>query len=117
MRCVSTVTNRSCSCVVQGVADHSNLSAPAQPRADGLPPRPDTTVIDVCLLGVIYSAQLALHFFRQNTSKGGKFVSTSSMAGIYPSKPMPLYTAAKHGVSLLLLQVFIHNIWVRSKER
>lgn len=86
--------------VNQGIADNSKLSAPAKPRADGLPARPDTTVIDINLVGVAYSAYLALHFFRQNANKGGKLVSTSSMAGLYPSRFMPLYTASKHGVSL-----------------
>jgi len=51
-------------------------------------------------MGAVYSAYLALHFFRKNESKAGKFVSTSSMAGLYPAVGIPLYTAAKHGVCL-----------------
>lgn len=56
-------------------------------------------VIQVCLEGVINSCYLALHYFRKNANRSGKIVSTSSMAGLYPSTGLPLYTAAKHGVS------------------
>lgn len=47
---------------------------------------------------VVYAAWLSLHYFRKNSDKKGKFVSTSSMCGLYPGEGIPLYTAAKHGV-------------------
>lgn len=47
---------------------------------------------------VVYSAWLALHYFRKNATKSGKLVNTSSMAGLYPVDALPLYTAANHGV-------------------
>lgn len=78
-----------------------NFYETAKEREDGSPAKPDETVVDVCLNGVIYSAYLALHYFRKNPNKGGKIVSTSSMCGLYPGTGIPLYTAAKHGVSTI----------------
>ena len=65
---------------------------------NGAPPQPDLLTIDVSLVSSIWSAYLALHFFRKNACKGGKLVFTSSSAGLYPSSEMLLYGAAKHGV-------------------
>lgn len=62
--------------------------------------KPNTAALDICLTGVVYSAYLALHYFRKNPDKAGKLVSTASMAGLYPSLSLPVYTSAKHGVSL-----------------
>lgn len=81
----------------KGFGDRMDFYATAAERADGTPARPDTSVMDVCLTGVVYSAYLALHFFRKNANKAGKLVSTSSMCGLYPGEGIPLYTAAKHG--------------------
>lgn len=77
-----------------------NFYEPVKDREDGSPAKPNVVVVDVCLYAVIYSAWLALHYFRKNENKGGRFVSTSSMCGLYPGQSIPLYTAAKHGVSM-----------------
>ncbi|KIV91480.1 hypothetical protein PV10_06015 [Exophiala mesophila] len=81
-----------------GVSDRTDLIEPAEELENGAPPRPDTFVVDVCLLGVIYASYLALHFFRKNTTQGGKLVMTSSIAGIYSAPGVSVYAAAKHGV-------------------
>ncbi|KAJ9651279.1 hypothetical protein H2198_009433 [Neophaeococcomyces mojaviensis] len=81
-----------------GFGDKQDFYAQAEERADGSPAKPNISVIDVCLLGVVYSAFLALHYFRKNDGKKGKLVSTSSLCGLYPGEGIPLYTAAKHGV-------------------
>ena len=47
---------------------------------------------------MVYSAYLALHYFRKTEGGKGKLVFTSSMAGLYPAGLIPLYCAAKHGV-------------------
>lgn len=83
----------------KGFGDRMNFYATAEEREDGTPPRPDISVMDACLTGVVYSAYLALHYFRKNPNKSGKLVSTSSMCGLYPGEGIPLYTAAKHGLS------------------
>ena len=81
-----------------GIGDRINFYALAAERPDGSPEKPNVDVIDVCLMGVVWCAYLSLHYFRKNANKGGKFVATSSMAGLYPGDGIPLYTAAKHGV-------------------
>jgi 15-hydroxyprostaglandin dehydrogenase (NAD) len=82
-----------------GIADRIDFTKPVEEDGSGAPPKPDVVVIDICLYGCIYAAYLALHFFRKNESRGGKLVMTSSMAGLYPAGSIPLYAAAKHGVS------------------
>ncbi|ETI22720.1 hypothetical protein G647_06796 [Cladophialophora carrionii CBS 160.54] len=84
-----------------GIGDRMNFYAPAttcHPNLPGIPAKPNELVIDICLNAMVYSAYLGLHFFRQNPSKGGKIVFTSSMCGLYPGDNIPLYTAAKHGI-------------------
>jgi 15-hydroxyprostaglandin dehydrogenase (NAD) len=81
-----------------GIGDRIDFLKPVEEDTSGAPPKPDAVVIDICLYGVVYSAYLALHFFRKNPSKTGKLVMTSSMAGIYPAGSISLYGAAKHGV-------------------
>ncbi|EUC49606.1 hypothetical protein COCMIDRAFT_1647 [Bipolaris oryzae ATCC 44560] len=81
-----------------GILDRTNMYEPAKEREDGAPVKPDTSVIDICLTGVVYSAYLAVHYFRKNPGGIGKLVSTASMGGLYPSLQLPMYTAAKHGV-------------------
>lgn len=82
-----------------GIADRINFTKPVEEDESGAPPRPDVVVVDIDLYGCIYTAYLALHFFRKNENKGGKLVMTSSMAGLYPTSAISLYGAAKHGVS------------------
>jgi NAD(P)-dependent dehydrogenase (short-subunit alcohol dehydrogenase family) len=83
----------------QGIGDKIDFYAPAAERADGTPAKPDTTVVDVDLMACIYGTYLALHYMRKNPNKKGKIVYTSSMCGLYSGDMIPLYTAAKHGVS------------------
>lgn len=79
--------------------DRADFCAPAQETEQGAPIQIDTTVIDVDLYGVVWSSYLALHYFGKNPSKAGKLVMTSSTAGVYAVSEVPLYAAAKHGVS------------------
>ncbi|KIW24613.1 uncharacterized protein PV07_10318 [Cladophialophora immunda] len=81
-----------------GIGDRIEFCSPMPEGPNGAPPKPDTLVVDICLYGVIWTGYLALHFFRKNPSKAGKLVFTSSLAGVYPAAPVPLYGAAKHGV-------------------
>ncbi|EXJ75451.1 uncharacterized protein A1O5_02147 [Cladophialophora psammophila CBS 110553] len=81
-----------------GISDRTDIVEPAEEQDNGAPQRPDTSVLDVCLLGVVYTSYLALHFFRKNESKGGSLVMTSSIAGIYAAPGVSIYAAAKHGV-------------------
>ena len=82
-----------------GIGDRIDWFAPAKEMADGSPEKPDTMVLDICLTSAIWCSYLALHYFRKNEGKGGRLVFTSSQCGFYPGSTIPIYTAAKHGVS------------------
>ncbi|CAI4213474.1 unnamed protein product [Parascedosporium putredinis] len=63
-----------------------------------VPKKPTTIVVDVDLVGVIYSVNLALHHFRKHGSgRGGRIVITSSQVGIHAFPTGPIYGAAKAG--------------------
>ncbi|OAA54248.1 NAD(P)-binding domain protein [Niveomyces insectorum RCEF 264] len=63
---------------------------------------PTLVVLDVNLRGVLYSAKLALSFFRRYPAPdgpgGGSFVATASAASYLDTPGIPVYNAAKHGV-------------------
>lgn len=83
-----------------GIGDRIDFYAPAtELLANGAPKKPDSLVVDICLYGCIWASYLAMHYFRMNPDGAGKIVMTSSMCGIYVGDSIPLYTAAKHGVS------------------
>ncbi|OAL32578.1 hypothetical protein AYO20_07888 [Fonsecaea nubica] len=85
-----------------GISEREEFaSAAAQPEATEST-TPDTSVIDVCLVGVAYSAKLALQYFRKRPSSYGRLVVTSIQAGIYSSDTHPLYSAAKFGAVALV---------------
>jgi 15-hydroxyprostaglandin dehydrogenase (NAD) len=83
---------------VQGIGERSKFYEPKEELPEGFPPKPSTLTLEVNLLGVVYTAYLALHFFRKNTTKSGKLVMTSSASALYPSGSLALYAAAKHAV-------------------
>ncbi|KAH6632882.1 3-beta-hydroxysteroid dehydrogenase [Boeremia exigua] len=62
------------------------------------PPELDRN-IDINLKSTINTAYLAQHYMRKNKEKGKAcLVFNASIAGIYPVRFCPVYTAAKHGV-------------------
>lgn len=67
--------------------------------SDTEPVKPGTLILDINLTGVIYGANLAIFYMRQNPVKGGKIVVTASATGLHAVPSSPLYTASKHGVS------------------
>jgi 15-hydroxyprostaglandin dehydrogenase (NAD) len=83
----------------QGIGDRIDITEPAKETENGTSPRPDTLVLEICLLGVLFTSYLALHFFRKNGSKTGNIVMTSSIAGLYAAPGVSVYGAATHGVS------------------
>lgn len=80
-----------------GVGERKNFYA----KTDNIscPPPELDSIIDIDLKSVINSAYLAQHYFRMNP-KGQQacLILNSSIAGIYPVRFCPIYTAAKHGV-------------------
>lgn len=63
------------------------------------PAKPNTVVVNVDLVGALYSVNLALFFLRKNEGRGGRIIITSSQVGIHPFPTGPIYGAAKAGVS------------------
>lgn len=64
--------------------------------------KPDLTVIDLDLVGVMYTVSLAVQQFRRQEPKGGfrgKIGCVASVCGFYCVPTLPVYTAAKHGVN------------------
>jgi len=65
--------------------------------------RPDLTVLDVDLTGVMYTVSLALQQFRRQDvgeyGFRGKIGCVASVCGFYCCPTLPIYTAAKHAVT------------------
>jgi len=64
--------------------------------------KPDLTIIDLDLTGVLYTVSLAVQQFRRQEVKGGfrgKIGCVASVCGFYCVPTLPIYTAAKHGVN------------------
>ncbi|KAJ9612021.1 hypothetical protein H2200_003616 [Cladophialophora chaetospira] len=81
-----------------GIGEHIKFYEQKEELPEGFPAKPSTLTLEVNLLGVVYTAYLALHFFRKNASKGGTLVMTSSASALYPSPGLALYSSAKHAV-------------------
>ncbi|KAI0554818.1 15-hydroxyprostaglandin dehydrogenase [Xylaria curta] len=69
----------------------------------GEPEQPRLKVLDINLVGNIYSVKLAHHYMQFNTPDAttglrGSIVCTASNAGLYPFPPQPLYAASKHAI-------------------
>ncbi|KAK4216315.1 15-hydroxyprostaglandin dehydrogenase [Rhypophila decipiens] len=76
----------------------------------GEPSKPKLKVLEVNLLGVVYSVKLATHYMKkkkprlpgtqddESLGRGGSIICTASNAGLYPFPIAPLYAASKAGV-------------------
>ncbi|KIW19955.1 hypothetical protein PV08_00530 [Exophiala spinifera] len=64
--------------------------------------KPDLSVLDIDLTGVLYTVSLAVQQFRKQqpgkTGFRGKIGCVASICGLYAVPTVPIYTAAKHGV-------------------
>lgn len=77
--------------------------------SDGELAAPDLSVLDVNLVGCMYTGKLALWWFKKNPTPGGALVLISSVGGysdgirlgrpyLMTGKGITLYKASKHGV-------------------
>jgi 15-hydroxyprostaglandin dehydrogenase (NAD) len=81
-----------------GVAETISIVKPLELSGTEVPPKPPLKTIDVNLYGPIYAAYLAIHYFRTNSPQtGGRYVVTSSCAGLYGQADLPLYCSSKFG--------------------
>ncbi|KAI0487107.1 15-hydroxyprostaglandin dehydrogenase [Xylaria cf. heliscus] len=67
------------------------------------PEEPRLKVLDVNLVGNVYSVKLAMHYMQRNTPDPttglrGSIVCTASNVGLYPFPTQPLYAASKHAI-------------------
>ncbi|KAF2624651.1 NAD(P)-binding protein [Macroventuria anomochaeta] len=64
--------------------------------------KPDLSVLDVDLTGVLYTVALALQHFRRHTRTKdgllGRIGLVASVCGLYCVPSLPIYTAAKHAL-------------------
>ena len=83
-----------------GIGDQDSLYTDSDmDSSTGLPKPLNLRTIDVNLNAVLQGVHFARHFFSEkNSRKGGHIVATSSVIGLYPNHPMPLYATSKHGV-------------------
>ena len=81
-----------------GIAESMDLAKPMDVPSGKTPQKPNLKTVDVNLYGPLYAAYLAVHYFRTNSpATGGRYVVTSSAAGLYGHVDLPLYSAAKFG--------------------
>jgi 15-hydroxyprostaglandin dehydrogenase (NAD) len=90
-----------------GVEERESTYSLSKPGEE--PNKPNLSTIEVDLNSVIYGLRLLRYYVRESaTGQGARMVVSSSMAGIYPMYLGPLYSAAKHGVSLLVSDIDIY---------
>lgn len=67
----------------------------------GEPVKPDLSILETNLVGVMYTTKLALHYFARQPEGSGRdrcLIMTSSLAGYADHNGAPQYSAAKFGV-------------------
>ncbi|EIM91644.1 NAD-P-binding protein [Stereum hirsutum FP-91666 SS1] len=74
--------------------------------------------INVNLIGVIYTIEAAVRYFRTHDVHPGRIVVTASLSSVFPLNTDPLYTASKAGVLALVrataAQTVRDNIYVNA---
>lgn len=86
-----------------GIAEYQDQFFREKLDESGLLEEPDrrTVVVDLC--AACDTVRLAIHYMRRNgKARGGSIVMTASLAGYLASAGAPLYSAAKHGMFLVL---------------
>lgn len=89
-----------------GIAEYKDQFFKDDLDAEGKLKEPDRRVYDVDLAAANDTLKLAIHYMRKNRSsgtQGGNIVMTASLAGYLASAGAPLYSAAKHGPFLPVL--------------
>lgn len=90
--------------IVLANAGISGLDPVFQDQSDpatGEPVEPDLSILNTNLIGFMYTAKLALHYFAQQPDGPGHdrcLIMTSSIAGYADHNGAPQYSAAKFGV-------------------
>lgn len=94
-----------------GVPSIENMMAKKEePQPSGIPPEPNVSAVDVNFTSVVYTAYLALHYFRSSpgAGKGTSLVINGSIASLNPATiNMALYSATKRTTTQSFL-FFMH---------
>lgn len=77
--------------------------------SDGRLEEPNTKTIDINIKGTLNTVALGMHHLQKNTN-GGSIIITASMAGYFGTAGMPIYTASKHGASLVLMLIYFQSL-------
>ncbi|KIM22355.1 hypothetical protein M408DRAFT_79215 [Serendipita vermifera MAFF 305830] len=72
------------------------------------PAKPKLGILDVNLVGAIYTAGLAQHYLLQNEGPRGSIIFVGSMTSFNPVGKVEIYTASKHG--LLAFHDSLHHV-------
>lgn len=87
-----------------GISGHDDL-ATDETEINGQPKEPNVDQINVNLIGVIYTAKLALHYLSRQTNGPDRdrcLILVSSIAGYVDKPGSPQYNASKFGVRGLM---------------
>lgn len=87
-----------------GISGHDDL-ATDETEINGQPKEPNVDQINVNLIGVIYTAKLALHYLSRQTNSPDRdrcLILVSSIAGYVDKPGSPQYNASKFGVRGLM---------------
>ncbi|PGH05247.1 hypothetical protein AJ79_06858 [Helicocarpus griseus UAMH5409] len=108
--------SKSCDIVIAnaGRAGPDGLFADEDPSL--LPTKPDTTIFDINVTGALYTAKLALHYFRRQKIEPGRdrcLILIGSLAGFMDLPGSATYSMSKFGVRALMRSLR-RNAWVDS---
>ncbi|KAF8588705.1 NAD(P)-binding protein [Ramaria rubella] len=85
-----------------GVSELGRFAAPRVTAVDGIPTKPDLKTLEIDLIGVLYSARLALYYLLENQNQSPDslkaIIFIGSMSSIQSIPMAPLYSTSKHGL-------------------
>jgi NAD(P)-dependent dehydrogenase (short-subunit alcohol dehydrogenase family) len=93
-----------------GIAEYQDQFFTDDMDADGKLKEPDRRVLNIDMDAAADTTKLAIHYLRKN-KEGGQIAMTASLAGYLASAGAPLYSAAKHGKSLIICVNVFTNMY------
>lgn len=84
-----------------GISGRDSVFNDQSDPATGEPVKPDLSILEINLIGVMYTTRLALHYFSRQPEGPGRdrcLIMTSSIAGYVDHNGAPQYSASKFGV-------------------
>ncbi|WEW61726.1 hypothetical protein PRK78_007220 [Emydomyces testavorans] len=102
---ISSSPSKSCDIVIAnaGILGPDAMGKITDPSLP--PPKPDTSIIDINLIGLLYTAKLATHYFRRQQDDNTRdrcLILKSSLGGYLDQAGSPFYCASKFAVRGLM---------------